>query len=368
MIPINDLKRSAQLLRAAILPSLESVIESGNFILGVNCLKFEMELASYLGVKGAVAVSSGTDALVLAFRSIGLASGDTILATPNAGGYTAIAAKIIGLNVVYADCDNQGRLSMPSLIDACNNFSNIRAVVATHLYGLASPVGEIRRFCDERKLMLVEDCAQALGGRVEGKALGSFGDVSTFSFYPTKNLGAYGDAGAIASSKSEVLNRAKALRQYGWSDKYHVEFSHGENSRMDEFQAAVLIAKLPQLNFVNQVRREIWARYARALEGSSWEVLGSLEDDFVAHLAVIRGPSRLRDRAREHFHVAGIETAVHYPVLDFNQEPWSDSPRLTCGNAETLSECIFTIPLFPELREIEIESIVRTLSTLRELT
>ncbi len=361
MIPINDLGRLGRDSQKSILAEMAEVIIKGNYILGENSEKFESNLARHLGVLGCVAVGSGTDALIFAFRAIGLRAGDTIVATPNAGGYSAIAARIIGISVVYVDCDDQGRMSVESLADALEFYPQVRGVVVTHLFGLASPVSEIRYLCNAKGIFLIEDCAQSIGGSLENRALGSFGDVSTFSFYPTKNLGALGDGGAIASSDSHVLDRARALRQYGWSQKYKVMDEFGQNSRMDEFQAVVLNHKLGSLENHTEVRREIWTRYSRALDGSSWRLIGSNGRDFVAHLAVVVAPRGLREESRWGLEKLGVSTAIHYPVLDYDQLPWQDSKRMPCPIAQDLSERIFSIPIFPELEEGEIQTIEASL-------
>ena len=362
MIPLNDLKRSVtgesevQLRQIA-----EMVVLSGSYILGSEVKSFEEEFGSYLGVNHVTSVASGTDALVIALRSLGVVRGSKVLVVPNAGGYTSTALFEIGAEPVFVDCDHRGRMDIESLKISLNSTPEAVCVVATHLYGLDSNIEATLEVCKSHGVSLLEDCAQSTGAEVEGKKLGSFGDVSTFSFYPTKNLGALGDAGAIATNSSALALKHEALRQYGWSSRYEVGTPYGKNSRMDEMQAAVLRFRLPQLDDLNRRRKEIWSSYDEALDGSDWRIVGDQSTGFVAHLGVIVAPGWLRDQAAKFLEGLGVATSVHYPILDYLQPGWADLVSGNCPNAENLTKRILTIPLFPELRDEEVKAVASAL-------
>ena len=362
MIPLNDLKRSVtgeselQLRQIA-----EKVVLSGSYILGSEVKSFEEELGSYLGANHVTSVASGTDALVIALRSLGVVQGSKVLVVANAGGYTSTALFEIGAKPVFVDCDHMGRMNIESLENSLNSTPGAVCVVATHLYGLDSNIEAILGICKSFGVSLLEDCAQSTGAEVGGKKLGSFGDVSTFSFYPTKNLGALGDAGAIATNSNPLSLQHGALRQYGWSSRYEVGTPYGKNSRMDEMQAAVLRFRLPQLDDLNRRRKEIWSSYEAALDCSDWRILGDHSTGFVAHLGILVAPEGLRDKAAKFLEGLGVATSVHYPILDYLQPGWVDLVSGDCPNSESLTQRIFSIPLFPELTDDEIDAVVSAL-------
>ena len=365
MIPLNDLKRSvtgeseAQLRRIT-----EKVVLSGSYILGGEVTSFEEEFGSYLGVNHVTSVASGTDALVIALRSLGVVRGSKVLVVPNAGGYTSTALFEIGAEPVFVDCDQMGRMDIQSLENSLNSTPEAVCVVATHLYGLDSNIEAILGISKSFGVSLLEDCAQSTGAEVNGKKLGSFGDVSTFSFYPTKNLGALGDAGAIATNSSPLALQHGALRQYGWSSRYEVGTPFGKNSRMDEMQAAVLRYRLPQLDDLNRRRKQIWSSYEAALDGSGWKIIGDHSTGFVAHLGILVAPEGLRDEAARFLEGHGVAISVHYPILDYLQPGWADLVSGKCPTAEDLTLRILTIPLFPELTDEEVDAVASALRVL----
>lgn len=362
MIPLNDLKRSVTGESEVQLKQIaEKVVLSGSYILGSEVKNFEEEFGSYLGVSQVTSVASGTDALVIALRSLGVVNGSKVLVVPNAGGYTSTALFEIGAEPVYVDCDHHGRMDIESLKMSLNSNPEAVCVVSTHLYGLDSNIEATLEICKSHGVSLLEDCAQSTGAEVEGKKLGSFGDVSTFSFYPTKNLGALGDAGAIATNSSALALKHEALRQYGWSSRYEVGAPYGKNSRMDEMQAAVLRFRLPQLDDLNRRRKEIWSSYDEALDGSDWRVVGDQSTGFVAHLGIIVAPEGHREKAARFLEGQGVATSVHYPILDYSQPGWADLVSGKCPNAENLTKRILTIPLFPELRDEEVNAVASAL-------
>ncbi len=362
MIPINDLTRGiAQSDEAA--QAISRVLKSGYWIHGPEHAAFEQEFAEFLNVDHVLGVASGTDALEIALRAVGCKPGSKIITVANAGGYTSLSAASIGCEVIYCDVDSERLLMDPVALEPLLT-KEISAVVVTHLYGNIAPVSKIKRMCEQFKIAVIEDCAQATGGFEENQRVGTIGDLGTFSFYPTKNLGAVGDGGAIATNNPELASSILKLRQYGWTSKYHIQLSGGKNSRLDELQAAVLRIGLKSLDERNRTRQNIVASYKAPLLGSDCKVITSSNTGNVAHLAVILLPEMFnREHFMESFQALGISTQVHYPVLDHDQMVRfgvNDTPHL--DNTEALNERIVTIPLFSELRKNEIEKISNSLS------
>ena len=360
-IPLNDLARQDSSEVESLTELVRGVIASGSYILGRNVAAFEKELAGFVGAPKALAVASGTDALVIAMRALGLGPGSVVATTANAGGYTTTAASLIGAIPLYVDCDENGQIDTFSLRSALISAARVDLVVITHLYGLLGPVEEVLEICAEFDVPLLEDCAQALGSKsgLSGGMAGSFGAVATFSFYPTKNLGALGDAGAISTASEELATKISSIRQYGWAEKYQVTTPLGTNSRMDEIQAAILRRRLLQLDELNRRRREIWIRYKVASEkNGKVRMLGRESDAFTAHLAVMDLGNIDLGTAREFFSKRGIQTGVHYPVLDRDQPGFPQPAAVTdLEFAEGLVSRIITLPLFPELRDDEVERV-----------
>jgi len=360
-IPLNDLGRCVEQLRSEIDERVAEVLDSAWFVLGPQGRAFEAELTAYLGVP-VLGVGNGTDALELAMRSTVTGRRRQVLCAANAGGYAATAARVAGLHPVYADVDPDTHVLTPETIEP-RLTDEVGAVVVTHLYGRAAGVPEIVQLCRPRGIAVIEDCAQALGARTAGGAVGALGDVATFSFYPTKNLGALGDGGAVASGNAELLEQVRALRQYGWSQKYHVVTGPARNSRLDELQAGLLRVGLGHLDAWNEQRRAILSRYAAAA-GEAVTVLPAVGESHVAHLGVI--VCRDRDAARAALTQAGVGTDIHYPVPDHHQPAWAgDYPGLTLPVTERLAEQVLSVPLFPQLTEDEIQQVCAALGALR---
>lgn len=362
MIPINDLSRSVP--GEAEIATIVDVLRSGSYILGEKVASFESDLSKFIGVNYAFGVASGTDALVIALRALGVQSGDVVCTSPNAGGYTTTALRLIGAYPRFVDTDDFGRMSVEALREILENEVSIKGVVLTHLYGLMGDALSIRRLTNDFEVFLIEDCAQSIGARQGGHRAGSVGDAATFSFYPTKNLGALGDAGAVLTNDTRVAERIKLLRQYGWSERYYAQLEFGTNSRMDEVQASVLRARLVSLEQGNARRKVIWERYREAIEGSDWRIIGSQDSDFVAHLAVLVAPNaESRANAISTLSEYGVATSVHYPVLDYEQVAWADlNSRSKCPVAEDLAGRIITVPMYPSLADSEVSVVAAALS------
>ena len=358
-VPIADPGRAAAALREELCAAFDQFLAAGRYVLGPEHSAFEGEFADFLGVNHCLGVASGTDALELALLGVGCRKGDAIVTAANCGGYATTAARRAGLRVLFADVDEAtlglSRETVEAALDA-----DVRAVVVTHLYGLLADAEGIVALCRERQIAVVEDCAQAAGARRNGRRAGSIGDAAAFSFYPTKNLAALGDGGMVATNNDDVAERVRLLRQYGWDSKYHVTKDGGQNSRLDELQAALLRIRLSRLDDWNVQRRRIVARYADALPEGAGRFIGRASEDYVAHLAV--AVLENRDRVRARFDDAGVGTDVHYPIADHEQPAWRDEyDQLHLPVTEHAVRHVLTVPCFPELADEEIERVCEVL-------
>lgn len=344
---------------------------SGRYILGSHLEQFEEDLARYLKVNSSIGVASGTDALCLALTALQVGRGDLVLTVANAGAYTTIAAKSLGAEPIFVEVSRStlqmGLADLERTLEICRaNKLHPKVLVVTHLYGqLNSEIEAIVNCARSNNISVIEDCAQALGARSDAGHAGSFGDIATFSFYPTKNLGASGDGGALATSDQELGGKLRKLRQYGWGEKYNIQISGGRNSRLDEIQAAVLSLKLPFLDGWNQRRRDIHLRYIRAASEKVVFFSNAQDSSFVAHLTTIHPGQVARARAEQLFADAAIQTSRHFPIPDHKQDldlKFRDLVPLQV--TEWASEECLSIPMFPELREEEILRIENALTGL----
>ena len=345
--------------RAQLDGALARVLDSGRYVHGAEHAAFEREFAGYLGVPHCIGVASGTDALQLALAGLGLAPGDEVVTAANAGGYASAAARRAGLELRYADVDPHTLGLSAATVEAALTPAT-RAVVVTHLYGLMCDVEAIVERCRDRGIAVLEDCAQAAGAQRGGRRAGTFGDVAAFSFYPTKNLACLGDGGAVATTRDDVAELVRQLRQYGWGDKYRVEVAGGWNSRLDEIQASVLRLGLETLDAANARRRDLVNRYAAALSPTAGRFVANDGGDFVAHLAVV--VSEERDAVRARLEEAGIGTDIHYPVADDSQPAWLADYDLPVTD-HAVSHVV-TVPCYPELTEPEVRRICEALRAL----
>jgi dTDP-3-amino-2,3,6-trideoxy-4-keto-D-glucose/dTDP-3-amino-3,4,6-trideoxy-alpha-D-glucose/dTDP-2,6-dideoxy-D-kanosamine transaminase len=334
---------------------IKRVIDRYWYVLGEEVASFESEFATYIGVKRCISLANGTDALELALRGLGVSEGDQVVTVANAGFYSSTAIHAIGAIPLYVDVDHR---TLTMSVAALNKVLDRKpkAIIVTHLYGQLADIEELVRIADEWDIPLIEDCAQSHGATRHGKQAGSFGKIACFSFYPTKNLGALGDGGAIVTNDVDLAVRIHSLRQYGWSAKYQVAISGGRNSRLDEIQAAVLREKLPHLAGWNNARRHIAQRYNNAFANLPLTCPYSLGDDYVAHLYVLRISDR--NVFREYLKVRGIATDVHYPIPDHKQlaYPISDVERLDA--TEVACESVVTLPCFPGLTDAEVDRVI----------
>lgn len=362
-VPFLDLKRQrSQVYTAAI----ERVLERGWFIQGVELQAFEASFAGYCGTRECIGVANGTDALELALRAAGVATGDEVATVANAGMYATTAIRALGAIPLFVDIDPRNLLMDPDSLRAALGTAT-RAIVVTHLYGLLAPMPAIIEIARERSIPVIEDCAQAHGATRDGLKAGAWGLAGCFSFYPTKNLGAVGDAGAVVTSDPGLAERVRSLRQYGWNTRFHSSLPGGCNSRLDEVQAAVLVAKLPLLDGWNQRRREIAARYSEALVGREPRPQSQLQPhaDFAAHLYVVR--SSFRDQLQAYLKSCGVESVVYYPVPDHLQPSQVDLTfrKVALAHTEKAAGEVLALPCYPELADEEIECVIRSLMEFR---
>jgi len=368
-VPFNDLSRGTEHIRAELDAAIARVVSSGWFVLGPEHDALEVELADYVGTAHAINVGNGTDALELGLAALGVTPGSLVLTVANAGAYTSTAVRLLGAEPVYVDIDPITHLmsaaTLEVALDKCGDLPAV--IVVTHLYGALAPMRELLAVAAKHGIPVLEDCAQSLGARSEGTMGGAFGDIATTSFYPTKNLGALGDGGAVMTNSAELAERVRRMRQYGWASKYSIEHLHGRNSRLDEIQAAILRVKLPLLDGGNQRRRDIHSVYESAIADSSsaqgLKLVNQSSEKFIGHLAVLESDDR--NAARAALDAAGIKTDVHYPVPDHKQK-WPDfAPRhMPLTNTERAADRIFSVPMFPELTDAEVARVAAALSSL----
>jgi len=364
LIPLNDLRRPLDTLGAELETAVASVVRSGWYIFGPNVAAFEDEFAAYCGIQHCITVANGTDALEIALLALGCGPGHEVVTVANAGMYAAAAIVAVGATPSLADIDARTMNMAPeSLARAVS--PRTKAIVITHLYGRLADLDDLVAIARRHGVAVIEDCAQAHGARRGGRLAGTWGDIGCFSFYPTKNLGALGDGGAIVTGDKALATAVRELRQYGWTGKYAANRRHGRNSRLDEIQAAVLRLKLPHLDGWNKRRRSIVQRYRGAADDSV--VIPDTErDDHVAHLCVLR--SREREALRAHLAADGIATDIHYPVPDHRQAALRGllPPDIALPETEQVVDEILTLPCFPELTDEEIGRVCTSLTRFRD--
>lgn len=352
-IPLFDMKRRIAKYNKVFIECSENVMSRGQLILGTECLKFEDKFAKYLNSRYCVSVANGTDALEIAICSLGLPAGSMIGLAGNCGGYSTIS--IMRNNLVPVYCDVSLANAQPTMQSIKNLIDfGVSAIIVTHIYGQANmDIEEISELCAENQVLLIEDCSQSHGARINKIAVGVFGDIATFSFYPTKNLGAFGDAGAIITNSEKLFNRVKTIRTYGWTNKYLVESSGGRNSRMDEIQAAFLNILLDDLDFENSTRNGIVKDYYASIDNDLFELFEWQLESNVGHLFVLKTSKRAEIVSK--LERSGIGWGIHYPVSDDMQPAWQGKFKQidTLQNTHLLSKQIITLPCNPYLTNSE---------------
>lgn len=342
--------------REEINAAVQRVFDSGWYIQGGEVKAFESEFAALCGVKFAVGVGSGTEALWLALKALDVGPGDEVITVALTAVATVAAIVEIGARPVMVDVCADDLTIDPQQIESAIT-PRTKAIIPVHLYGQSARLKEIRAIAEKHKIALLEDCAQAHGAICNGQPIGNWGTLGAFSFYPTKNLGAIGDGGAIVTNDSKLEERLRLLREYGWRERY-VSAIHGWNSRLDELQAAILRVKLHHLVEDNRKRERIVERYTQSLRGTRFVPMASFADrSSVHHLFVVRHPDR--ERARAILADKGIGTAVHYPVPVHLQEAYLEFGDGDESLPVTERACkeIISLPLYPEMSEADVQRV-----------
>lgn len=350
MLPIVDLTTQYEILAAEIDAAVKGVFGSGHYIMGPNVAAFEREIAQYIGTPFAVAVNSGTDALHLALRSLGIGPGDEVITTPFTFAATSEAIGIVGATPVFVDIDPDTYNLDPSKIEAAMT-RRTRAILPVHLYGRPAPMVPIMEIARRAQLFVVEDCAQAIGARVGDRQVGTFGDFGCFSFFPSKNLGCYGDGGLLTTASEDLAEQARMLRVHGSKIKYS-HSSLGINSRLDEVQAAILRVKLRHLDGWNLARRAAASRYD-VLLAEVHGVKTPTADGDGQHSVFHQYTVRVDDRAtvQSSLAKAQIQSMVYYPIPLHLQQVHADL-GYTLGSmphSERAAQEVLSLPIFPEL-------------------
>jgi dTDP-3-amino-3,4,6-trideoxy-alpha-D-glucose transaminase len=343
----------------AVNEAIARVVSRGWFILGPELEAFEQEFAGASGVAHAVGVGTGTDALAIALRALGIGPGDDVITSPLSAAYSALAIMMAGARPVFADIDPDRLTLDPRAAEAAITPRTV-AIMPVHLYGQPADMVALTAIARRHDLAIIEDCCQAHLATCEGQAVGTFGEAGAYSFYPTKNLGALGDGGALVTGDTALATRAARLRNGGQTGRYqHAEF--GVNSRLDEMQAAILRARLTFLPAWTSTRRTLAGRYRAALRAAaSLVVPPELDSGHVYHLFPVL--SAERDSVQAHLRSRGIETLIHYPIPIPHQPAMADQCPADCPVATRVCREVFSLPLHPTLEHSAIDEISRTLA------
>lgn len=364
-ISMNDFRAEPEALVQAEVAACERVIRSGWWVLGSEVTAFEAEWAQRLGVPHALGCGNGMDAIELGLRALGIGAGDEVITTPMTAFATVLAVLRAGAVPVLADVDPDTAMLDPASVQRCIR-PRTRAIVLVHLYGQLGPVEQLLRIAGRHGVHLVEDCAQAHGASAAGRQAGSFGVYGAWSFYPTKNLGAVGDAGAFSTASTELADKVRALRNYGQTVRYHHPHL-GMNSRLDEIQAAILRVRLPYLDGWTTRRREIATALARGIDHTAVRVLPLPVETgrHVHHLFVVTCAQR--DRLQQHLNSAGVDALIHYPVPIHQQQPCQAILRDPAGLsvAESHAACCLSLPCHPAMTDGQVDQVVTAVNAFR---
>jgi len=355
MIPVVDLRAEYTAVKGEIDAAVQRVLESGWYILGEEVAAFESEFAAWCGVAGAVGVGNGTDALHIALRACGVGAGDEVITVAHTAVATAAAIALTGATPVFVDIDPATYTLDPAQLAAAIT-PRTKAVIPVHLYGHPADLGRILSIARAAGLRVIEDCAQAHGAEWQGQKVGSYGDLACFSFYPTKNLGALGDGGAVVGSDPALLDRVRLLREYGWPPhNRYVSEIEGMNSRLDEMQAAILRVKLAHLDGWNEHRRDLAGVYAAGLPDSVVKPVERAGCRHVYHLYVVRSADR--DSLREKLRAAGVATGIHYPIPVHQQAAYAHLAPVSLPVTEQAAGGILSLPMHSTLTVEQIERV-----------
>ncbi len=347
-IPILDLQPQYKSLKDEIATAISRVLESGAFIMGADVVAFEKEVAAFLGVKHAIGMNSGTDALFIGLRALGVTEGDEVITTPFTFFATAEAISHVGATPVFVDINASDFNISPAAIEAAIT-PRTKAIMPVHLYGNPANMNEIMELAKKHNLKVIEDCAQSFGAKHEEMFTGTIGDVGAYSFFPSKNLGAYGDGGMLVSNDDALAEQARMLRVHGSRKKYYNEVV-GYNSRLDSIQAAILRVKLPHIVEYNNQRRNVAQRYNQMMENLPGVITPTISDGHVFHQYTIRITNTNRDTVQKKLMEQGIGTMVYYPV-PVHHLPIYAAQKISCPISEELTHQVLSLPIWPELEE-----------------
>ena len=357
MIPMVDLKTQYHQLKEEIDKGILDALENTQYILGPNVAAFEKEAAEYLGAAHAIGVASGTDALHLAIAAAGIGPGDEVITSPFTFIATAEAICYMGATPVYVDVDPNTFNIDPAKIEAAIT-PKTKAIVPVHIFGQPADMGQIADICKKHNLLLIEDCAQSFGAAINGKMTGAIGDLGCFSFFPSKNLGCYGDGGMVTTNSAELAEKVKMLRNHGSKVRYYHSVI-GYNSRLDELQAVILRAKLKRIDSYNQNRRRVAHLYSELFQNS--RVMPPAEDGKGVH--VYHQYTLLtdcRDEIMKSLTEAGISSAIYYPIPLHRQDVFAEECKgVSCPNAESVAARCMSLPIFPEMTEEQVREVAR---------
>ena len=356
-IPIGDLKRQYEALKPELDAAAARVLASGWYILGPEVRAFEEAFAAYCGASYAIGVANGTEALYLAMVALGVGPGDEVITVANAAVYEPLTILQTSARPVFVDADPRTHTLDPALLEAAIT-PRTRAIMPVHLYGRMADMGAILAIADRHGIPVIEDSAQAHGAALAGQRAGSLGACGCFSFYPSKNLGALGDGGAIVTNNAELADRLRTLREYGWSPRYYLVQPNGINSRLDELQAALLGAKLPHLDAWNERRRAIARRYTEQLTGLPLALPEHPADAaaHVFHLYVVSTPER--EKLQAGLHARGVGAMVHYPLPAHLQPIYQGlAAPGSLPVTERLANEVLSLPIYPELSDAEVDAV-----------
>ena len=356
MIPFSDLKLQYLSLKAEIDACVQRVLDSGWFILGQEVEAFEEEFAAYVGAAFAVGVGSGTEALHLGLLACNVGTGDEVITVSHTAVATVAAIELTGARPVFVDIDPRSYTMDPSQLEEMIGPAT-KAIVPVHLYGQTADLDPILSLARRHGLKVVEDAAQAHGAQYKGRRAGSLGDVGCFSFYPTKNLGAFGDGGLVVTSDEGVAEKLRLLREYGWTERY-VSSIKGTNSRLDELQAAILRVKLKRLDEWNATRREHAALYDELLASAELGTPAEMKyGKHCYHIYAVR--CKHREQLRKFLRERGVGALVHYPVPVHLQEAYRGLGRGegSLPVAEQVAAEVLTLPVAPEITEGQIRKV-----------
>jgi len=365
VILMNDFKAESAALKEEMLAAAKGVIDSGWYVLGKEVESFEQEWAKMCGVSHAVSVGNGMDAIEIALRTLGIGPGDEVITTPMTAFATVLAILRAGATPVLADIESETALLDLNSVSRCIS-PKTKAVILVHLYGQVRDMDKWVSFCKQHDLFLIEDCAQAHLASWQGSVAGSFGKAGAYSFYPTKNLGALGDAGALVTNDTNIAECASQLRNYGQSVRYHHP-KIGMNSRLDEMHAAILKVRLKWLTEFTKRRQDIAKTYRKGILNAAVTLMAESQESasHVYHLFVVRCDHR--EALQAHLHAAGVQSHFHYPVPVHQQEPCRHLRTDPNGLAvsEMHAQICLSLPCHPQMTDADVASVISAVNSFK---